>query len=89
MLDLAYDYNFKISITSMNIIYCLLADYSIQVQDKVRKIEDIMIDKICDLKMAIRQIASKTLKKIFNNSSKESLKKILQKMGNCSVVGKE
>ena len=48
-----------------------------------------MIDKICDLKMAVRQIAAKILKKIYSNTTKDSAKKILSKLNNCSVVGKE
>lgn len=39
--------------------------------------------------MAVRQIATKILKKIFNNQNKDSAKKILNKLGNCSVIGKE
>ena len=48
-----------------------------------------MIEKVCDLKMAVRQIACKILRKIFSNSSKESAKKIFAKLSNCSVIGKE
>ncbi len=47
-----------------------------------------MVEKICDLKMAVRQIAVKVLKKIMDSDSKESVKKILAKLTNCSVVGK-
>jgi len=47
-----------------------------------------MIDKICDLKMAVRQIATKILKKCYQNN-RDSAKKILSKLSNCSVVGKE
>jgi hypothetical protein len=39
--------------------------------------------------MAVRQIASKILRKIYSNSSKDSAKKILGKLGSCSVIGKE
>jgi len=49
----------------------------------------VMIEKVCDLKMAVRQIATKILKRIFNNDNKESMKKMLNKLNNCSVVGKE
>ena len=48
-----------------------------------------MIEKICDLKMAVRQIAAKVLKKIFDNESKDSVRRLLNKLSNCSVVGKE
>jgi hypothetical protein len=48
-----------------------------------------MMDKICDLKMAVRQIAAKILKRIYTNSSKDSAKKLLAKLASCSVVGKE
>jgi hypothetical protein len=47
-----------------------------------------MVEKICDLKMAVRQIAAKTLRKIFDIDSKDSPKKLLNKLSNCSVVGK-
>ena len=39
--------------------------------------------------MAIRQVAVKILKKIYNNSTKESIKKMCLKLSNCSVIGKE
>ena len=39
-------------------------------KSKVKKIEDVMVEKICDLKMAVRQIAAKILKKIFDNGNK-------------------
>jgi hypothetical protein len=70
MLDLTYDFNFKICITAMNILLTLALRYPQEIIQKVRKIEDIMIEKICDLKMAVRQIASKILKKIFSNINK-------------------
>ena len=89
MLDYTYDYNFKICITAMNIILTLMAQYPNDVKSKIKKIEDVMVEKICDLKMAVRQIAAKILKKIFDNGSKDSAKKLLNKMSNCSVVGKE
>lgn len=88
MLDLTYDYNFKICITAMNILLTLVSNYASSCSSKLRKIEDIMMDKICDLKMAVRQIASKILKRIYTNSSKDSAKKLLAKLASCSVVGK-
>lgn len=48
-----------------------------------------MIEKICDLKMAVRQIAAKILKKIYSNATKDSAKKIFAKLATCSVIGKE
>lgn len=39
--------------------------------------------------MAVRQIASKILRKIYSNASKESAKKIFSKLATCSVIGKE
>lgn len=48
-----------------------------------------MVEKICDLKMAVRQIAAKILRKILDSSIKDSAKKLLTKLSNCSVVGKE
>lgn len=89
MLDLTYDYNFKICITAMNILLTLVSNYASSCSNKLRKIEDIMMDKICDLKMAVRQIAAKILKRIYTNSSKDSAKKLLAKLASCSVVGKE
>lgn len=47
-----------------------------------------MVEKICDLKMAVRQIAAKVLRKIFDSGNKESPRKLLNKLSNCSVVGK-
>lgn len=89
MLDYTYDYNFKICITAMNVILMLMAQYPDEVKVKAKQIEDVMIEKMCDLKMAVRQIAAKILKKIFDNGSKESAKKLLNKMSTCSVIGKE
>lgn len=48
-----------------------------------------MVEKICDLKMAVRQIATKVLRKILDSGSKDSAKKLLSKLSTCSVVGKE
>lgn len=67
MLDYTYDSNFKICITAMNIVYTLVVRCPFQIKDKTRRIEEVMIEKVCDLKMAVRQIASKILKCIFNN----------------------
>lgn len=39
--------------------------------------------------MAVRQIANKVLRKIFDNGNKQSAKKLLNKLSTCSVVGKE
>ena len=47
-----------------------------------------MVEKMCDLKMAVRQIAVKILRKIFDNDDKDSPKKLLNKLSTCSVVGK-
>lgn len=73
----------------MNILLTLVSNYASSCSNKLRKIEDIMMDKICDLKMAVRQIAAKILKRIYTNSSKDSAKKLLAKLASCSVVGKE
>jgi hypothetical protein len=88
MLDYTYDYNFKICITAMNIILNLMQHFPTEVNIKIKKIEDVMVEKICDLKMAVRQIAAKVLRKILDSGSKESPRKILNKLSNCSVVGK-
>jgi hypothetical protein len=39
--------------------------------------------------MAVRQIACKILKKLYENPNKTFNKKLLVKLSNCSVVGKE
>ena len=88
MLDFTYDYNFKICITAMSIIQVLSQKYYAEITPKVKKVEEIMIEKICDLKMAVRQIASKILRKIYSSVPKESPKKILSKLSSCSVIGK-
>ncbi len=89
MLDYTYDYNFKICITAMNIILTLMSHFPAEVSVKIKKIDDVMVEKICDLKMAVRQIASKILRKILDSGGKDSSKKLLSKLSNCSVVGKE
>jgi hypothetical protein len=45
----------------MNIILTLIVRYPQEIAGKLRKIEDIMADKICDFKMAVRQIPCKVL----------------------------
>lgn len=72
----------------MNIILNLMQHFPTEVNIKIKKIEDVMVEKICDLKMAVRQIAAKVLRKILDSGSKESPRKILNKLSNCSVVGK-
>lgn len=91
ILDLTYDYNFKTCITAMNIIWTMVAKFFNSIFPKKEKTEDVIIEKICDLKMAVRQIASKILKKIYDSShnSKSLNKKILTKLTSCSIVGKE
>jgi hypothetical protein len=74
----------------MNIIYSVISRFSNCVVNKRDRVEDVIIEKICDLKMAVRQIAAKILKKIYENGSNKYFnKKILNKLSNCSVVGKE
>ena len=74
----------------MNIIYTMVAKYTGIVFQKKDKLEDVVIEKICDLKMAVRQIANKVLKKLYEATpNKYFNKKILIKLSNCSVVGKE
>jgi hypothetical protein len=48
-----------------------------------------MVEKICDLKMAVRQIASKILRNVLATPGKDSAKKLLTKLSTCSVIGKE
>ena len=52
ILDLSYDYNFKTCITAMNIVWTLVSKYPNSIYPKREKTEDIIIEKICDLKMA-------------------------------------
>jgi hypothetical protein len=47
-----------------------------------------MVEKICDLKMAVRQIASKILRNVLA-TGKDAAKKLLTKLSSCSVIGKE
>jgi hypothetical protein len=65
VLDLTYDYNFKTCITAMNIVWTMVAKFYNAISPKKDKTEDVIIEKICDLKMAVRQIAAKILKKIY------------------------
>ena len=65
MLELTYDYNFKTCITAMNILWTMVAKFYNAISLKKDKTEDVIIEKICDLKMAVRQIAAKILKKIY------------------------
>lgn len=73
----------------MNIVLTLMSHFPTEVNIKIRKVEDVMIEKICDLKMAVRQIAVKVLRKILDNGSRDAVKKLLAKLSMCSVVGKE
>lgn len=89
VLDLTYDYNFKTCITSMNVLLTIVSLYPNRITSRHRQIEDVVIDKICDLKMAVRQLANKILRKLYPNHSKDFIKRVLTKLNNCSVVGKE
>lgn len=55
----------------------------------MNQIEDVIIDKVCDLKMAVRQLAQRILKNIYMNQSKAFMKKLLSKLNNCSSLGRE
>jgi hypothetical protein len=72
----------------MNILLTLVVRYPQETASKLPRVEDIMVEKICDLKMAVRQIASKVLRKIFTVPGKDWGKKLLAKLSTCSVVGK-
>lgn len=73
----------------MNIVYSIVSKYNSFIFTKKDKLEDVIIEKICDLKMAVRQIATKVLKKLYEASpNKYFNKKVLAKLANCSVVGK-
>ena len=39
--------------------------------------------------MAVRQLGNKILRNLYINRSKDFLKRLLIKLGNCSVIGKE
>lgn len=52
----------------MNVLLVLVNDYAELASSnsaKQKKLEEVVIDKICDIKMAVRQIASRILRKIF------------------------
>ena len=72
----------------MNVLLTLTNLYPNKLTSRHKQIEDVVIDKICDLKMAVRQVASKILRNLYINQSKDFLKRILLKLKNCSVVGK-
>lgn len=73
----------------MNGLLNLVTLYPSKIGSRHRQIEDVVIDKVCDLKMAVRQLANKILRKIYPNHSKDFLKRLLNKLSHCSVVGKE
>lgn len=73
----------------MNVLLTLTALYPHKLASRHRQVEDVVIDKICDLKMAVRQLANKILRNLYLNQSKDFMKRILNKLNNCSVVGKE
>lgn len=73
----------------MNVLLTIVSLYPTKITPRHRQIEDVVIDKICDLKMAVRQLASKILRKLYPNHSKDFMKRVLNKLNNCSVVGKE
>lgn len=73
----------------MNVLLTMTTLYPAKLTSRHRQIEDVVIDKICDLKMAVRQLASKILRNLYPNQSKDFMKRILTKLNNCSVVGKE
>lgn len=72
----------------MNVLLTLTTLYPSKLLTKHKQIEDVIIDKICDLKLAVRQLANKILRNLYQNQSKDFLKRILLKLKNCSIVGK-
>lgn len=73
----------------MNIIWTLVSKFTNTLFEKRDKTEDVIIEKVCDLKMAVRQIAGKILKRLYEQTHTKSLtKKILTKLSCCSIVGK-
>lgn len=72
----------------MNVLLTIVTLYPHKISNKHKQIEDVVIDKICDLKMAVRQLANKILRNLFPNHSKDFMKRVLSKLSSCSVVGK-
>jgi hypothetical protein len=72
----------------MNVLFTMVTLYPTKIINKQKHIEDALIDKICDLKMAVRQLANKVLRVLYPTRSKDFLKRILLKLNNCSILGK-
>lgn len=72
----------------MNVLLTVTTIYPHKLASRVRQIEDVVIDKICDLKMAVRQLANKILRTLYPNQSKDFMKRLLIKLSSCSIVGK-
>jgi hypothetical protein len=72
----------------MSTLLTIVTLYPSQLITKQEQIEDVLIDKICDLKIIIRQIADKILRALQPTHSKSFLKRILTKLNNCSIIGK-
>ena len=89
VMDLTSDLNFKTCITSLNAIFYIVLECFDSARPFLRNIEEIMIEKICDSKLAIRQVAAKIVKELVcTNKSKTVLRAMMQKLMNCSLLGK-
>ena len=62
VMDLTSDLNFKTCITSLNAIYYIALECFDSARPFLRSIEEIVVEKICDSKLAIRQVAAKIAK---------------------------
>jgi hypothetical protein len=56
---------------------------------KYRQIEDVIIDKISDLKYEMRYVIQQMLKIIHRSHTRDFYQKMLIKLNNCSIIGKE
>lgn len=90
VMELTSDLNFKTCITSLNAIHYLVTECFESTRPFLRNIEEILVEKTCDSKLAIRQAAAKTAKELVcSGKSTSLLKMLLLKLVNCSLLGKE
>lgn len=55
----------------------------------MKQIEEVLVEKMCDMKLAIRQIACKIIREIAAEKSPHIIKALMHKLASCSLLGKE
>lgn len=90
MLELTNDLNFRTRITSLETLGFFVNEYFRELRTFQERLEDILADKICDMKAAMRKEASKICRELIITYNEHRIVRILmQRVKTCSFAGKE